>query len=112
MRVSESLVQGIKISFQTYLKILCLDGLTSIKIDYKRKEISLQVSEDDYSILGDTTYHLLGEKIIRNFKESVLASPLCHYSICLFYNKKKEGTIFVVDSYFITSDKTTPIGLS
>jgi len=73
MRGSESVVQSMKIYFQTFAKILLLKGLTTIKIDYKRKEISLQVSEDDYHILGEVTYHLLGEKIIINFKESVIA---------------------------------------
>lgn len=73
MRGSESVVQSMKIFFQTFANILFLKGLTTVTIDYKRKEISLQVSEDDYHVLGEATYHLLGEKIIINFKESVIA---------------------------------------
>ncbi|MFX1516057.1 MAG: hypothetical protein ACFFC6_07105 [Promethearchaeota archaeon] len=47
--------------------------LTYIRIDFDSQEISLKVAEEDYQLLSEVTYHLLGFQILLHFKRSILA---------------------------------------
>jgi hypothetical protein len=48
-------------------------NLTYIRIDFDSQEISLKVAEEDYQLLSDVTYHLLGFQLLNHFKNSILA---------------------------------------
>lgn len=48
-------------------------NLTYIRIDFDSLEISLKVAEEDYQLLSDVTYHLLGFQLLNHFKNSILA---------------------------------------
>jgi hypothetical protein len=48
-------------------------NLTYIRIDFDSQEISLKVVEEDYQLLSEVTYHLLGFQLLNHFKNSILA---------------------------------------
>ncbi len=49
-------------------------NLTVVEITYDPPQISIQVSPADYEILAkDVTFHLLGQKVLKKIKESLLA---------------------------------------
>jgi hypothetical protein len=64
---------GIKYLWSLWLKIYHRRGLTTITIDYSSEEISLTVAREDYEWLGNVTYHILAQKILNQFKLSIIA---------------------------------------
>jgi len=64
---------GIKYLWDLWLRIYRKKGLTAITIDYKLKEISLNIAREDYEWLGNVTYHLLGQQILKHFGQSITA---------------------------------------
>ncbi|UCG00933.1 MAG: hypothetical protein JSW11_15115 [Candidatus Heimdallarchaeota archaeon] len=65
---------GIGLTFLWRLMIRVLKkNLTYIRIDFDSQEISLKVAEEDYHLLSDVTYHLLGFQVLNHFKSSILA---------------------------------------
>ena len=63
---------GIRYIWSSLFKILRKKGLTSIIIDYKQKELSIKIAEQDYELLNDVTYHILGKLVLEKFRESML----------------------------------------
>ncbi|MFW9902725.1 MAG: hypothetical protein ACFFFH_00215 [Candidatus Thorarchaeota archaeon] len=47
-------------------------NLTYVRIDFDSQEISLKVAKEDYQLLSDVTYHLLGFQLLNHFKNSIL----------------------------------------
>ncbi|MHA1995141.1 MAG: hypothetical protein ACW97Z_11410 [Candidatus Hodarchaeales archaeon] len=64
---------GIRYLWELWFRIYRKKGLTSITIDYNTEEISLGIAREDYEWLGNVTYHLLGQQIIKQFKQSIIA---------------------------------------
>lgn len=64
---------GIRYMWEIFLKVIQKKKLTSITINFIEKEISLKVRKEDYNLLNDVTYHLLGQLVIERFKKSILA---------------------------------------
>ena len=66
-------------------KISQKEGLTKITIDLNTSEMSLMIAQDDYLLLNDVTYHVLGQQILERFKQSIDAflkdDPKKAYSI-------------------------------
>ncbi|MFX1283388.1 MAG: hypothetical protein ACFFB5_07025 [Promethearchaeota archaeon] len=64
---------GIKYLWVLFFKIIKKDGLTAITINYNSQELSLRIAKQDYDILNDVTYHLLGQLLLERFKQSIIA---------------------------------------
>ena len=65
---------GVGLTFLWRLMVRILKkNLTYIRIDFDSQEISLKVAEEDYKLLSDVTYHLLGFQMLNHFKNSILA---------------------------------------
>ncbi|MFX1507895.1 MAG: hypothetical protein ACFFDC_17550 [Promethearchaeota archaeon] len=65
---------GVGLTFLWRLMIRVLKkNLTYIRVDFDSQEISLKVAEEDYQLLNDVTYHLLGFQLLNHFKNSILA---------------------------------------
>jgi hypothetical protein len=65
---------GVGLTFLWRLMVRVLKkNLTYIRIDFDSQEISLKVAEEDYQLLSDVTYHLLGFQLLHHFKNSILA---------------------------------------
>ncbi|MFX0211602.1 MAG: hypothetical protein ACFFDT_36840, partial [Candidatus Hodarchaeota archaeon] len=65
---------GVGLTFLWRLMVRVLKkNLTYIRIDFDSQEISLKVAEEDYQLLSDVTYHLLGFQLLNHFKSSILA---------------------------------------
>ncbi|MFX0123841.1 MAG: hypothetical protein ACFFAE_09405 [Candidatus Hodarchaeota archaeon] len=65
---------GIGLTFLWRLMFRILQKkLTYIRIDFDSQEISLKVAEEDYHLLSEVTYHLLGFQVLNHFKSSILA---------------------------------------
>ncbi len=54
-------------------RILTKKRLTTININFEVQEISLRIAREDYDLLNNVTYHLLGQQILERFKQSILA---------------------------------------
>ena len=63
---------GIRYIWEIFLKVIKKKGLTSITINFTTQEISLKITKEDYDLLNDVTYHLLGQLVLERFKESIL----------------------------------------
>lgn len=64
---------GIKYLWEILVKVYKRKGLTKITIDYNEFEMSLVIAEDDYKLLNDVTYHILGQQILERFELSMSA---------------------------------------
>jgi hypothetical protein len=64
---------GIRYLWDLWFRIYRKKGLTAITIDYNLEEISLSIAREDYEWLGNVTYHLLAQKILKRFKQSIIA---------------------------------------
>jgi hypothetical protein len=64
---------GIRYMWRIFLKIIEKRDLTSITVNFTTNEISLKIIREDYEILNDVTFHLLGQLVLERFKESILA---------------------------------------
>ncbi len=64
---------GIKYLWVLFFKIIKKDGLTTITINYNSQELSLRIAKQDYDLLNDVTYHLLGQLLLERFKQSIIA---------------------------------------
>ncbi|MHA2224815.1 MAG: hypothetical protein ACXAC8_06405 [Candidatus Hodarchaeales archaeon] len=54
------------------IKVIKKKGLTSITINYNSQELSLKIAKEDYNLLNDVTYHLLGQQVLERFKKSMI----------------------------------------
>ncbi|MFX0085821.1 MAG: hypothetical protein ACFFAU_09110 [Candidatus Hodarchaeota archaeon] len=64
---------GIRYTWDIFLKVIKKKGLTSIAVNFTEQEISLRIAKEDYDLLNDVTYHLLGQLVLKRFKESIVA---------------------------------------
>ena len=64
---------GVQHLWRQLKKIYTKRGLTKITVDFDTKEISLIITRDAYDLLEDVTYHLLGDQILKKFKQSLVA---------------------------------------
>ncbi|MHA1989919.1 MAG: hypothetical protein ACW981_07620 [Candidatus Hodarchaeales archaeon] len=64
---------GIKYLWDLLYKIIRKNGLTTITINYSLQELSLRIAKEDYNLLNDVTYHLLGQLVLERFKNSITA---------------------------------------
>ncbi len=65
---------GIGLTFLWRLMFRVLKkNLTYLRLDFDSQEISLKVAEEDYHLLSEVTYHLLGIQVLNHFKSSILA---------------------------------------
>ncbi len=63
-----------RLFYQFLYRLLTRRNLTTIEIIFSAPQISIRVSAEDYDLLSrDVTFHLLGESILKCFKESLLA---------------------------------------
>ena len=54
-------------------RIVTKKRLTTIKVNFEVQEISLRIAREDYDLLNNVTYHLLGQQVLERFKQSILA---------------------------------------
>ena len=64
---------GVKYLWDLLLKIIKKDGLTTVTVNYNSQELSLRIAKQDYELLNDVTYHLLGQLLLERFKQSIAA---------------------------------------
>ncbi|MFX0050014.1 MAG: hypothetical protein ACFE8U_01855 [Candidatus Hermodarchaeota archaeon] len=64
---------GIRYLWEVFAKVMRKKDLTYISINYETKELALSVSRQDYDLLNDVTYHLLGKSLLKRFKQSLIA---------------------------------------
>ncbi len=64
---------GIKYLWVLFYKIIKKDGLTTVTINYNSQELSLRIAKQDYDLLNDVTYYLLGQLLLERFKQSIIA---------------------------------------
>jgi hypothetical protein len=67
---------GLRYLWDMLVKIIRKKGLTSLSINYARKEISLSISYQDYALLDDVTFHLLGQSFLERYKNKIIANFL------------------------------------
>ena len=53
-------------------RIITKKHLTTIQINVENLEVALQITREDYSILNNVTYHLLGQQLLERFKRSIM----------------------------------------
>ncbi|MFW9856301.1 MAG: hypothetical protein ACFFFG_14710 [Candidatus Thorarchaeota archaeon] len=58
-----------RLLFRVYRK----QRLTAITINHTDREMSLYIARDDYEVLNDVTFHVLGEQVLDRTKDSVVA---------------------------------------
>lgn len=88
---------GLRYLWDLWIRIYRKKGLTAITMDYNLKEISLSIAREDYKWLGNVTYHLLAQQILKRFKQSIaafLASDLDKSYLSLFLEKPNECLFF------------------
>ncbi|MFQ6123749.1 MAG: hypothetical protein ACE5R6_03970 [Candidatus Heimdallarchaeota archaeon] len=54
-------------------RIVTKKRLTAINFNFEVQEISLRIAREDYNLLNNVTYHILGQQILERFKQSILA---------------------------------------
>lgn len=54
-----------------FFKVLRKRNLTTVTINLESRELNVKLNEYDYDYLNDVTYHLLVERILKQFKESL-----------------------------------------
>ncbi|MFX0197175.1 MAG: hypothetical protein ACFFCW_13710, partial [Candidatus Hodarchaeota archaeon] len=64
---------GLIYLWDLFYRILTKKRLTTININFEVQEISLRIAREDYDLLNNVTYHLLGQQILERFKQSILA---------------------------------------
>ncbi|MFX0181474.1 MAG: hypothetical protein ACFE95_00230 [Candidatus Hodarchaeota archaeon] len=64
---------GIWYLWNLLIKVIKKKGLTSITLNFSSQELSLKISKEDYNILSDVTYHLLGQLVLERFKRSIIS---------------------------------------
>lgn len=64
---------GLKYLWDLWIRIYRKKGLTTVTINYTLEEISLSIARDDYKWLGNVTYYLLTQQILKRFKQSIIA---------------------------------------
>ncbi len=63
---------GIQYLWRQLKRIYTKKGLTKITVDFDSTEINLIITRDAYDLLDDVTYHLLGDQILKKFKQSLV----------------------------------------
>ncbi|WP_455143262.1 hypothetical protein [Candidatus Hodarchaeum mangrovi] len=85
---------GITYLWSILKKMIRKVELTYVSINYDKKEISLRINKDDYNLLHDVTFHLLGQSILNQFKLSIIEflnnNPEKAYSILYLSSKGQE----------------------
>ncbi|MFW9780152.1 MAG: hypothetical protein ACFFE8_14990 [Candidatus Heimdallarchaeota archaeon] len=63
----------IRFLYRLFYRVYRRYRLTAITINRKEKEMSLYIARDDYEVLNDVTFHILGEQILDRTKNSIVA---------------------------------------
>ncbi|GAH13161.1 unnamed protein product, partial [marine sediment metagenome] len=80
-----------------FLQVYRKSELTAITFTYNEAEIFLSINKKDYQVLGDRTFHLLGNRILESVKKSFLEFTDNNFSqayLTLFPMAKIGGTEF------------------
>ena len=64
---------GLRYLWDMLVKIVRKKDLTYLSINYDRKELSLSISYQDYALLDDVTFHLLGQSFLQRYKNKIIA---------------------------------------
>lgn len=73
--------------YQLLIRVYTKKDLTAVTINFDTEEVSLHINRDDYNELGDVTYHILGEQVLKRIKQSIVAfmqKDLCSSYSALF----------------------------
>ena len=73
--------------YQLLIRVYTKKDLTTVTINFATEEVSLHINRDDYNELGDVTYHILGEQVLKRIKQSIVAfmqKDLCSSYSALF----------------------------
>jgi len=86
---------GITYLWGILIKMIRKVELTYVSINYDIKEISLRINRDDYNLLHEVTFHLLGQSLLIKFKQSIIEflnnDPEKAYSILYLTPKEKKS---------------------
>lgn len=64
---------GVWYLWSLLIKVIKKKGLTSITLNFSSQELSLRIAKEDYNLLSDVTYHLLGQLVLERFKRSIIS---------------------------------------
>jgi hypothetical protein len=65
---------GLRYLWDMLVKIIRKKDLTSLSINYDRKELFLSISYQDYALLDDVIFHLLEKSFLERYKNKIIAS--------------------------------------
>lgn len=64
---------GILYLWKLFYRLITKKRLTMITVNLEVEELALRITREDYALLNNVTYHLLGFQLLERFKQSILA---------------------------------------